>query len=628
MSINYKEKYLKYKTKFLNLKGGGCLDVFYIYTTGVIGWSNECAILQYWTESKIPGYKSIFNVIEKNIPEKITTIYIIHSDPLYIDNSNKESKKKESALKKINDIMIKPIESNVPKRKVISKFTTELLDFNLIKSWPLPYLIIDFGYIFTHTQIPKQVKYDELTYDNLNVVYFGSINSEQDYNKYFDIFNSKFFVVNANTVTTYIEKLQSLPEFKDNDQDKNNIAFEFTNEYCEYLKKNQSMVGIRIKYLNRIYSTFPELFLIDLAKQIKYNYIIHKNPIVDKINKQEVAKYVEHDMINNKYENLNVKLSVIIELLIDYIMEPNNSPLTFESITTNVEKIISGENIILPTEFALGSGSGSGFTVCVDLSEPYIDKPRILVCLLYIVTNEQDTNIIKKINSDNTTDLFTKLDKIPSINLVKQPIDNNLGLKTIPYIESIFQPGNLRLIRYGGGDEIRESEVLLEYKITSEPTEILKIRIKQSIKEALNRSKKIGDETMEKQPEFDKVKLDKSTWEFTILISKINKKETPDYISILFNNWLVSDRVKNDRDNIRYNNEYDNVTFVGDLRFPLVGIFDAKGCISEMKPDYRIPSKNAKFNTLSPAQEDTHWVIGDGYHFGSDQAQIDISQCI
>ena len=133
---------------------------------------------------------------------------------------------------------------------------------------------------------------------------------------------------------------------------------------------------------------------------------------------------------------------------------------------------------------------------------------------------------------------------------------------------------------------------------------------------------------MKKQPEFDKVKLDKSTWEFTILITKINKKVTPDYISILFNYWLVSDRVKDNRDNIRYNNEYDEIIFAGDLRYPLVGIFDAKGCIIEMKPDFRIPSKNAKFNTLSPAQEDTHWVIGEGYHFGSDQAQIDISSCI
>ena len=273
-------------------------------------------------------------------------------------------------------------------------------------------------------------------------------------------------------------------------------------------------------------------------------------------------------------------------------------------------------------ELDLHNLSGSGYAVCcnygrVDEKE-FIDQPRIIVSLLNLVFDKPKLQRIKLLpRPRNLGDLLELLDihgDYPE--LIGSPyrlVDIGLNI--------INEACNLSIGKYVGGDGFSTNDVLLQYRITGEPPKELRDRIIAAIKYRLDQKRQgiysADDFSMEVLP--DKINLENIIWEFTILVSSIDiSHEDEKYVNMFFNSWLIKERKGDVRRRV------GTPIINGDQRYPLVGIFDAKGCIRNKGHDRN--EQYALHNAVAPVDQHLHFVDG-GFNFGSDMARLDVSSC-
>ena len=165
MSINYKDKYIKYKNKYLNLIGGSCNYIFYIYVY------NAQNMDKYLFE-KIKDKESILSLILKDIPANFINIKIILYDP----------------FNRIN-IIYKTISG----RKIQLMYMNTPINRNIIKHWK-PYLILDFN-IFPPC---------DKDHDGTNSIYFEPIYNDEQYTN-LPIFDTPLFTIGPDNNITILK---------------------------------------------------------------------------------------------------------------------------------------------------------------------------------------------------------------------------------------------------------------------------------------------------------------------------------------------------------------------------------------------------------------------------------------
>lgn len=217
--MNYKVKYLKYKSKYLRLKNqlGGIGDTFYIYTTGIAEWGDLSQSLEFW-------HTNLCKQVCGLIPMRFKNIFITHSDILESIVKEKIDETYANILDKVQHDL------EIDSRIKDSTFQTEPLDFINISRQTDPYIIIDIAHIFEYvrdnssgnvTRAFIKGAYGEPRGDmmTLNVVYPGYKGGYLN--------NTVFFRVNEdNTITTYINKLLDSSRFSDFDLHNPNIKIE------------------------------------------------------------------------------------------------------------------------------------------------------------------------------------------------------------------------------------------------------------------------------------------------------------------------------------------------------------------------------------------------------------------
>ena len=259
--------------------------------------------------------------------------------------------------------------------------------------------------------------------------------------------------------------------------------------------------------------------------------------------------------------------------------------------------------------------NGAAFAVCVDLSNPKI--PRVLVCLLYVISDAICIENIKRLyDNERTTfgDVINELENIEDTRPILEHIDRKLNLRKVTENQKYMVNQNMRLIRYGGGLDIRETNLLMEYKFVQHPSEQLKAKIISQANIVLDtKIRPPTNEALRKQPTRSNVDWKKATFEYTINISSPNRIR--DYASLMFNYWISSI-------------ESEELDFRSDIKFPLIGVFNACGCIKELLPDGIEPTRNALFEKMTPVEQHMH-LEGKGffanYNIGTDMAKIGIS---
>jgi len=259
--------------------------------------------------------------------------------------------------------------------------------------------------------------------------------------------------------------------------------------------------------------------------------------------------------------------------------------------------------------------NGAAFTACVDLSDPI--NPRVLVCLLYVISDVKCIENIKTLYDNkqtNFSDIISELKNIEETRPILEHIDKKMELRKVTTNEKYMANQNMRLIRYGGGLDIMETQLLMEYEFKQRPPAHLEAKIIEQSNIVLDT--KIRPSTnmaLSAQPQKHNVKWDRATFEYTINISSPNG--IIDYASLMFNYWISSVKSKED------------AYFKSDLKFPLIGVFNACGCIKELQPDRFVPTRNALFGRMTPVDHHIH-LEGEGfyanYNIGSDMAKIGI----
>jgi hypothetical protein len=154
---SYKEKYLKYKSKYLNLKNiiGGADEIFTIYTTGTAGIP-----LDFWMAEN-----GILDNTLRLIPDRYNKIIINHTE---INSTLSSNKLIDSDIKRSSNT-----------RTVTSTFTLVAFDFSTIQE-DKSYLIYDFAHLFKYIDENRVGHYvpgteKDMEKENLNLVsiYFG-----------------------------------------------------------------------------------------------------------------------------------------------------------------------------------------------------------------------------------------------------------------------------------------------------------------------------------------------------------------------------------------------------------------------------------------------------------------------
>lgn len=209
-------KYLKYKQKYLELKGGSfqTTRTFYIYTTGIAEWGDLGNTFNYWQEV-------IIHRMCQLIPPSFASIIIIHCDILQELNLENQHKIQEE----INAKLVRDLTAD--RRIRVSEFQKEPLNFEEIHfrtRYPNQYIVLDLAHIFSYVS-PSEVKNsghygeeDSLPIQ-LNCVYPGYVGQDQVdgdtkmSTRY--IVDADFIKIDPNTgkITTFITNLFNTERF-------------------------------------------------------------------------------------------------------------------------------------------------------------------------------------------------------------------------------------------------------------------------------------------------------------------------------------------------------------------------------------------------------------------------------
>jgi hypothetical protein len=295
----FKNKYLKYKQKYLDLKqvAGSSQqnNTFYIYTTGIWNWGHNDFIIDEWNNHT-------YNYILNKIPSIFTNIEISHHDILLItnpayDDYHRNPKPDEieppytirmpdnlkiaEITEKINHQLLSVHPNN---QKVKQTFTTEPINFLEIKH---PHLIFDFAHLFDFVNDPSthQAKiipclltdnYPSDIYSNIKTIRLAfpdpsqkpyilvkqdylTINTDGSIITYIDIMNNKGLPIDNNGKDHYIGEIlhnkftkYMLEVYKNSEKFKTSVPGERWELWDAFRKDRKAQDQILIEIFNKI----------------------------------------------------------------------------------------------------------------------------------------------------------------------------------------------------------------------------------------------------------------------------------------------------------------------------------------------------------------------------------------
>ncbi len=219
---DYKQKYLKYKNKYLELKQSvqlkrvqkGGIGPFYVYTTGIaytVGDSvpnnktGDPELVNFWVQ------RFRARILEL-LPEYVDQIHFIHHDILLneVDYTLPTDAQKQVITQRFNDLL-QMSDMTSDDRVRSSVFTSEPLNFAEVESRPS--LVIDFAHIFSYAEHDVKTVYADSHRYSISSIYLGFLgeNYLNDGFRTWNLLNIPMFSVQPNyEVETYIDKFVRL----------------------------------------------------------------------------------------------------------------------------------------------------------------------------------------------------------------------------------------------------------------------------------------------------------------------------------------------------------------------------------------------------------------------------------
>ncbi len=209
---DYRQKYLKYKNKYLKLKQiqKGGLGPFYVYTTG-IGYTSGDILPN--DRTGIPELINLWNErfrarILELLPQYVNQIYFAHHDILIneLDDTFPSDSQKRRMVERFNELLQMP-DMTSDDRVVSSIFTSKPLDFNQVQSTNS--LVIDFAHIFRYDLNTVKRVYVGPTRYNISSIYLGFLGENFNSNGFrtWNLIDIPMFNVQPDyQIETYIDK--------------------------------------------------------------------------------------------------------------------------------------------------------------------------------------------------------------------------------------------------------------------------------------------------------------------------------------------------------------------------------------------------------------------------------------
>ncbi len=209
---DYRQKYLKYKNKYLKLKQiqKGGLGPFYVYTTG-IGYTSGDTLPN--DRTGVPQLINLWNErlrarILELLPQYVNQIHFSHHDILIneIDDTFPTVAEQERMVQTFNELLQMP-DMTSDDRVVSSVFTSEPLNFEQVQSTNS--LVIDFAHIFRYDRnTVKRVFVGQTPY-NISSIYLGFLGENYNENGFrrWNLIDIPMFNVEPDyQIDTYIDK--------------------------------------------------------------------------------------------------------------------------------------------------------------------------------------------------------------------------------------------------------------------------------------------------------------------------------------------------------------------------------------------------------------------------------------
>ncbi len=236
---DYRQKYLKYKNKYLKLKQiqKGGLGPFYVYTTG-IGYTSGDTLPN--NRTGVPQLINLWNErlrarILELLPQYVNQIHFSHHDILIneIDDTFPTVAEQERMVEVFNELLQMP-DMTSDDRVVSSVFTSEPLNFEQVQSTNS--LVIDFAHIFRYDRnTVKRVFVGQTPY-NISSIYLGFLGENYNENGFrrWNLIDIPMFNVELDyQVDTYIDKFIRL----DYQFDVNNPQEFFANKIRQFKRQ-------------------------------------------------------------------------------------------------------------------------------------------------------------------------------------------------------------------------------------------------------------------------------------------------------------------------------------------------------------------------------------------------------
>jgi hypothetical protein len=252
----FKNKYLKYKNKYLNLKKQlGCnLFNFYIYTTGIADWGMNPNLANFWVNT-------LQDIVIKHIPDVYKYIYIKHYDPIgsIEPSQNLPMNIKNFIQNDIQNLLIRKMEDPRIKENTYIMDYLPIDEINTFVNSPEfssnfhNHIIIDMGHIFTYIiNKPSYVLFNNKEYQlhSIYIGYFGntierpgeisdtwnldiklfSINRQNQLETFIDKFIQNKYIFNVNLPTDFFREILNNYKLK--------ILFPLTKTVCGKIDDN------------------------------------------------------------------------------------------------------------------------------------------------------------------------------------------------------------------------------------------------------------------------------------------------------------------------------------------------------------------------------------------------------
>jgi hypothetical protein len=308
---SYKEKYLKYKSKYLNLKNiiGGADEIFTIYTTGTAGIP-----LDFWMAEN-----GILDNTLRLIPDRYNKIIINHTEI--------------NSTFSINKLIDSDIKRSCNTRTVTSTFTQVAFDFSTIQE-DKSYLIYDFAHLFKYI--------DE------NRVGRCGVYTEKDMEKINEILNLVSIYFGGGGSTKWGPKMSILIRYivqKTNffSVESDGSVITFVNTIITRLKNKFN----ELKARSALYEENPLEILINIGNNIRVSEDYQLNSEDIKLSTYNKIFSNEENPYNDLPNIDKIRISIMIQIF-NLCMEGKSYDEIIVILSNKYNLLIKNNSIILP----------------------------------------------------------------------------------------------------------------------------------------------------------------------------------------------------------------------------------------------------------------------------------------